>query len=190
VPSDEHSLASALYTSGHTLRFNTPQSLAVKVETRTMSTNISVIPAGGLVVVIGANGYIASETCHKLLEAGYRVRGTVRDVAKHQKWMHKIYDGQWPGMFSLAEVTDFTDDKAFDAAFEGTASSLCLDSWTSRQLISRRRTGSHLCIYAHCILIRSEAIDQHYRPRDRQHVTSCKPRRCGTLCPERKLEGG
>lgn len=40
---------------------------------------------GSTVVVIGANGYMAVEVCDKLLQAGYNVRGTVRDVKKHQE---------------------------------------------------------------------------------------------------------
>lgn len=43
------------------------------------------IPFGSTVVVIGSNGYMALETCEKTLEAGYRVRGTVRDLAKHRE---------------------------------------------------------------------------------------------------------
>jgi hypothetical protein len=42
------------------------------------------IPFGSIVVVIGANGYIALETCVKLLEAGFRVRGTVQNVQQHR----------------------------------------------------------------------------------------------------------
>ena len=42
------------------------------------------IPFGSIVVIIGANGFMALETCEKALQAGYQVRGTVRDVAKHQ----------------------------------------------------------------------------------------------------------
>jgi nucleoside-diphosphate-sugar epimerase len=49
------------------------------------------IPFGSTVVVIGANSYIAMETCVKLLEAGFRVRGTVRDVQQHRGWMHKLF---------------------------------------------------------------------------------------------------
>jgi nucleoside-diphosphate-sugar epimerase len=77
------------------------------------------IPFGSTVVVIGANGYIALETCMKLLEAGFRVRGTVRDVQTHRAWMHKLFDTTWPSMFELVQVPDFEADKAFDVAFQG-----------------------------------------------------------------------
>ncbi|KAK3627915.1 hypothetical protein LTR56_018905 [Elasticomyces elasticus] len=74
------------------------------------------IPFGSTVVVIGANGYIALETCQKLLDAGYRVRGTVRNVARDRDWMHALFD---TAMFELVQVPDFEADTAFDAAFQG-----------------------------------------------------------------------
>ena len=40
------------------------------------------IPTGSLVVVSGATGNIGSHIIDQLLQAGYRVRGTVRDVEK------------------------------------------------------------------------------------------------------------
>ncbi|KAF4437385.1 hypothetical protein F53441_13062 [Fusarium austroafricanum] len=77
------------------------------------------IPFGSVVVVIGANGYIAVETCEKLLQAGFYVRGTVRDVEKNKAWMHKLFDTKWPNMFELVAVPDFEADGAFDEAFKG-----------------------------------------------------------------------
>lgn len=40
------------------------------------------IPKNALVVVTGANGFIASHVVDQLLLAGYRVRGTVRNTEK------------------------------------------------------------------------------------------------------------
>ncbi|CVK84666.1 related to aldehyde reductase II [Fusarium proliferatum] len=77
------------------------------------------IPFGSIVVVIGANGYMGVETCEKLLQAGFSVRGTVRDVEKNRQWMHKLFDTKWPGMFELVHVADFEAEGAFDAAFKG-----------------------------------------------------------------------
>ncbi|SPO07105.1 related to aldehyde reductase II [Cephalotrichum gorgonifer] len=77
------------------------------------------IPLDSIVVVIGANGYAGAETCQKLLEAGFRVRGTVRDVERHRGWMHALFDKKWPGKFELVRVTDFAADGAFDEAFQG-----------------------------------------------------------------------
>jgi uncharacterized protein YbjT (DUF2867 family) len=77
------------------------------------------IPLDSTVVVIGANGYIGLETTEKLLSAGFRVRGTVRDVEKNSSWMHAIFDKRWPGKFELVKVEDFTARGAFDEAFKG-----------------------------------------------------------------------
>ncbi|KAH6954479.1 hypothetical protein DER45DRAFT_632868 [Fusarium avenaceum] len=77
------------------------------------------IPFGSIVVVIGANGYMGVETCEKLLQAGFYVRGTVRDVKKHGPWMHKLFEKSWPGVFELVSVPDFEADGAFDEAFRG-----------------------------------------------------------------------
>lgn len=77
------------------------------------------IPVDSLVVVVGANGYMAIESVEKLLQAGYRVRGTVRDVERHNGWMYRLFDGKWPGKFELVQVPDFLADGAFDEAFKG-----------------------------------------------------------------------
>ncbi|KAL4880191.1 NAD(P)-binding protein [Aspergillus karnatakaensis] len=74
------------------------------------------IPRDSTVVVLGANGYIAQETIHKLLEVGYRVRGTVRDLERNA-WVDKLFNDEFPGKFELAQVVDFTAEGAFDEAF-------------------------------------------------------------------------
>lgn len=78
------------------------------------------IPTDSIVAVVGANGYMAVEACEKLLQAGYRVRGTVRNVERHRDWMHKLFDKDWPGKFELVQVPDFEAPGAFDDAFNGT----------------------------------------------------------------------
>lgn len=84
-----------------------------------MLINDRAIPIGSLVVVIGANGFIGLETCEKLLQAGYKVRGTVRDVIQHSAWMHSLFDEKWPGKFELVSVVNFGEKGAFDEAFKG-----------------------------------------------------------------------
>ncbi|ORY14370.1 NAD dependent epimerase/dehydratase family protein [Clohesyomyces aquaticus] len=69
------------------------------------------VPPGGLVLVTGANGYIAGVIVQKLLDAGFRVRGTVRSVQKHQ-WMLAHYGPN----FALVEVPDLSNDGALDEA--------------------------------------------------------------------------
>lgn len=88
------------------------------IPTLKMKIENPAIPSGSVVVVIGANGYIGVETCHKVLEAGFRCRGTVRDVEKNA-WMHTLFEKKWPGKFELVRVPDFTVEDAFDEAFSG-----------------------------------------------------------------------
>ncbi|PKK45015.1 hypothetical protein CI102_12205 [Trichoderma harzianum] len=80
---------------------------------------VPAIPFDSVVVVIRANGFVGTETCQKLLKAGYRVRRTVWDVQYHRAWMHALFDRKWPGKFELVRVTDFDADGAFDEAFQG-----------------------------------------------------------------------
>ena len=77
------------------------------------------IPIDSVVVVIGANGFIGLETCEKLLQAGYKVRGTVRSVEKYSTCMHDLFDLKWRGKFELVQVVDFEEEGAFDEAFKG-----------------------------------------------------------------------
>lgn len=76
------------------------------------------IPFNSVVVVVGSNGYMGVESCYQVLEAGFRCRGTVRDIKKNA-WMQDLFDKKWPGKFELARVEDFTADGAFDEAFRG-----------------------------------------------------------------------
>ena len=52
------------------------------------------IPMGSLVVVTGANRYIGSNVVDQFLLAGYRVRGTVRNM-KHAEWMRPLLDEKY-----------------------------------------------------------------------------------------------
>lgn len=85
------------------------------------------------VCVTGATGFVASQLIQDLLDAGYRVRGTVRDLAKKDSYQHLT---SLPGAAErLALVAaDLMDDKSFDAAVQGceyvmhTASPYVLDA--------------------------------------------------------------
>lgn len=69
-----------------------PRDLVPKLDNySTMPIPDPAIPTGATVVVIGANGYMALEVCEKLLIAGYHVRGTVRDVEKHEDVCSSIF---------------------------------------------------------------------------------------------------
>jgi nucleoside-diphosphate-sugar epimerase len=72
------------------------------------------VPAGGLILVTGANGYVAGITVQVLLARGFRVRGTVRDVSKHS-WMQSHYGAN----FSLVSVPEMSAPCAFDEAVKG-----------------------------------------------------------------------
>ena len=54
---------------------------------------IPAIPKDSLVLVTGINGYLGSHVADQFLEAGYRVRGTTRDLKKteglKQLWERK-----------------------------------------------------------------------------------------------------
>lgn len=49
---------------------------------------MSRFPEGSLIAVTGANGFIGTWICRKLLEKGYRVRAVVRDPANAAKVAH------------------------------------------------------------------------------------------------------
>ena len=79
-----------------------------------MSSTGLAIPKGSLVVVTGANGFIASHVVDQLLQYGYNVRGTVRNAAKNS-WLNDYFGAKYgPGRFSLAQVPDMFHDGAFD----------------------------------------------------------------------------
>ena len=115
------------------------------------------IPFNSTVVVVGANGYMGTETCDKLLEAGYRVRGTVRNVEKQRGWMSKLFDEKWPGKFELVQVLDFEVKGAFDEAFKGTRKfrHIILNKGLTCVLTSLRSLRSHLSFYANDLRLRS-----------------------------------
>ncbi|OAQ59147.1 NAD dependent epimerase/dehydratase family protein [Pochonia chlamydosporia 170] len=75
---------------------------------------MSSVPTGGLILVTGATGYIASVIIHVFLQRGYAVRGTVRSIAS-SGWM-KAYFGS---NFELVEVADIYAPGAFQEAMKG-----------------------------------------------------------------------
>ncbi|KAL5338927.1 hypothetical protein BJX70DRAFT_408387 [Aspergillus crustosus] len=84
-----------------------------------LQINPRLIPQGSLVLVIGANGFIASHIIDQLLGAGYKVRGTVRDKARTQ-WVNELFDGKYgAGYLHTVEVPDITLSGAFDEAVKG-----------------------------------------------------------------------
>ncbi|WOO81690.1 Ketoreductase azaE [Vanrija pseudolonga] len=75
-------------------------------------------PKSSLVLVTGANGYIASWVTLYLLQQGYSVRGTTRNDAKGQ-WMKEMYKDRGLDNFDYVVVADLENDNAFDEAVKG-----------------------------------------------------------------------
>ncbi|KAJ9640951.1 hypothetical protein H2199_005619 [Coniosporium tulheliwenetii] len=72
-----------------------------------------------LILVTGANGLIAGHVADQFLAAGYKVRGTARDVQK-SKWLAELFDSKYgSGKFELVAVEDMTAEGAFDEAVKG-----------------------------------------------------------------------
>jgi len=97
-----------------------PAAAASGVATSGSSGGDGVSPGDGVVVVTGANGFIASWLIRMLLERGYRVRGTVRRLADTANYEHL---GALPGAaerLTLVEA-DLLDGAAVAAAVAGAA---------------------------------------------------------------------
>ncbi|KAL3445544.1 NAD(P)-binding protein [Aspergillus insuetus] len=79
------------------------------------------IPLGSWVVISGVSGFIGSHVADQALAAGYKVRGTTRDVQKSD-WIKKHFEETYgPGNFELVEVRDMAAEGAFDQAVVGAA---------------------------------------------------------------------
>ncbi|KAJ6513732.1 NAD-P-binding protein [Mycena vitilis] len=77
------------------------------------------IEKGSLVLVTGANGFIASHIVDQLLAKGYNVRGTSRSADK-SKWLYDVFDKKYgAGRFESVSVPDMVADGAFDEAVKG-----------------------------------------------------------------------
>ena len=74
------------------------------------------VPKGGLILVTGVTGFIASHAAEQLLEAGYKVRGTARDTnsdkAQHLKDRFQSYGDK----FEVVQASDLVKDGVFDEA--------------------------------------------------------------------------
>lgn len=87
----------------------------------TTTATTALLP-GSLILVTGANGYIATHIVNQLLIAGYHVRGTVRDATKAAQTT-TLFTGRYgTGKFAAVVVPDMSVDGAFDDAVKGTLS--------------------------------------------------------------------
>jgi nucleoside-diphosphate-sugar epimerase len=79
------------------------------------------LPEGSLVVVSGANGFIASHVVDQLIQAGYRVRGTVRSLGR-AAWVKDYFSEKYGAdKIELVEVPDMGAPSAFDRVVAGAA---------------------------------------------------------------------
>lgn len=77
------------------------------------------MPKGSWILVTGVNGYVASHTADQLLQHGYKVRGTVRNLSKNW-WIKDLFDRKYgAGRFEIAQVEGMTSPGAFDHAVKG-----------------------------------------------------------------------
>jgi nucleoside-diphosphate-sugar epimerase len=73
---------------------------------------------GALVLVTGASGYVAGHCVRELLEHGYRVRGTVRNLADSRKTEHLRRMAAPDGSLELVEA-DLSADRGWREAVAG-----------------------------------------------------------------------
>jgi nucleoside-diphosphate-sugar epimerase len=77
--------------------------------------------SNGLVLVTGANGYIAARTVEAFLQAGYSVRGSVRSKKSATELVEAL--SEYASRLEIAEVPDITVPGAFDEAVKGESAS-------------------------------------------------------------------
>lgn len=94
----------------------------------------------GLVLVTGANGYIAGHVIDALLKSGYAVRGTVRSRPSGDGLCKALH--QYANNLEIVEVPDITVDGAFDSAANGMERN---HPPTSFRNIILTRKRNHLC---------------------------------------------
>ncbi|KAH8645817.1 hypothetical protein BX600DRAFT_519386 [Xylariales sp. PMI_506] len=75
----------------------------------------------GVVLVTGANSYIAGPTINSFLDAGYSVRGTVRSRKTAGGLLAALREYVNQGRFELLEIPDIAAPGAFDEAIKGSS---------------------------------------------------------------------
>ena len=79
----------------------------------------SAIPKGSIVLITGVNGFISSHIADQLLEAGYRVRGTTRNIEKI-KALKELWENKYgPDQVEFVVVEDMSTEGAFNEAVKG-----------------------------------------------------------------------
>ena len=91
--------------------------LAQRIPTRTLLANMAAVHPGALVLITGVNGHVASTIALRMLEEGYKVRGTVRKLAR-AAYVRKEF-APFGKDFEIIEVPDVAADGAFDGSLDG-----------------------------------------------------------------------
>lgn len=77
------------------------------------------IPTGSLILVTGANGFIASHIVDQFLGSGYRVRGTVRS---EKPWLDDYFATRHgAGQFESVLLPELGDKETLDKLLDGVA---------------------------------------------------------------------
>ncbi|KAE8159631.1 hypothetical protein BDV40DRAFT_233811 [Aspergillus tamarii] len=77
------------------------------------------IPTGSLILVTGANGFIASHIVDQFLKSGYRVRGTVRS---EKPWLDDYFATRHgAGHFESALMPELGEEETLDKLLDGVA---------------------------------------------------------------------
>jgi nucleoside-diphosphate-sugar epimerase len=101
------------------------------------------VPYGSVVVVSGVTGFIGSHIADQLLLAGYKVRGTTRNV-QTGKWAEEHFRGKYGhDSFELKQVIDMAADGAFDTVVDGKHVFACSLRGFSSSPEAIRRQGLH-----------------------------------------------
>lgn len=75
--------------------------------------------SNNVVLLTGVNGHLASGIALRLVEHGYRVRGTVRSLARGDFVKQELANRGYEHALEIVEVPDITVDGVFDSAMEG-----------------------------------------------------------------------
>ena len=99
------------------------------------------IPPGSIILVTGVNGFIGSRVADQLIQAGYIVRGTTRNIAK-AAWVKDMFDAQYGGgKFEVVVVEDMAGPGAFEEACKGPPPSNELSLFADVRSLYRGRRG-------------------------------------------------
>lgn len=70
-----------------------------------------------MVLVTGINGHVASTVAMRMVQKGYRIRGTVRKLSK-ASYVQREFSA-FGDQFEVVEVPDISQPGAFDIAMKG-----------------------------------------------------------------------